>query len=69
MPLPPRNPNDDPRMNLDPMGPGAPIVAPHGGLTEESDPACGDWRERLRTTTELLQKLSDVYPFTWHGNG
>jgi hypothetical protein len=23
-----------------------------------------DWKERLRTTEELLQKLSDGYPFT-----
>jgi hypothetical protein len=27
-----------------------------------------DWKERLQTIEELLQKLSDGYPFTWHGN-
>jgi hypothetical protein len=37
-------------------------------MREEAAIGPMDWKERLRTTEEMLQKLSNGYPFTWHGN-
>ena len=47
-----------------PVVPAAPITPLMIG--EEAAIGSIDWTERLRTTAELLQKLSDSYPFTWH---
>jgi hypothetical protein len=49
---------------LDHLEPAGPIVE----LSKEPAPGLMDWRERLRTTEEELQRLSAVYPFTWHGH-
>jgi|GraSoiStandDraft_9_1057307.scaffolds.fasta_scaffold2324690_1 hypothetical protein len=60
--------NSDDYLNkiLDQIAPVEPIIP----VEMKAAAAIGfmDWKERLRTTEELLQKLSDGYPFTWHGN-
>ena len=51
-------------MILDRLEPAGPIIAPP---IERIDKHM-DWQERLRTTEEILQRLSTGYPFTWHGD-
>jgi len=51
---------------LDRIAPSEPIVTRE--TKEQAAVGYMDWRERLRSTEEMLQKLSDSYPFSWHGN-
>ena len=50
---------------LDQVVPAEPIIPAE--MQEEAAAGYMDWKERLRTTEEMLQKLSTGYPFTWHG--
>jgi hypothetical protein len=57
-----RNSDDYLKKILDQIAPVEPIIP----IEMKAAAAIGfmDWKERLRTTEELLQKLSDGYPFT-----
>jgi hypothetical protein len=60
------NSDDSLKKILDQIAPVEPIIP----VEMKAAAAIGfmDWKERLRTTEELLQKLSDGYPVTSHGD-
>jgi hypothetical protein len=68
MPVQFGNSDDYRRKMLDQVEPGAPIIGPPVEVIKEPVPGFMDWAERLRTTEEMLQRLSLDYPFTWHGD-
>jgi phage baseplate assembly protein W len=57
-----RNSDDFLKKILDQIAPVEPIIPVE--MKAAAAIAFMDWKERLRTTEELLQKLSDGYPFT-----
>jgi hypothetical protein len=68
MPVHSGNSEDCLRKILDQIVPDEPMIGPPVEPIKEPTPGYIDWQERLRTTEEMLQKLSNVYPFAWHGD-
>jgi hypothetical protein len=64
MPVPFTSSNEALRRILDQLPAALPVVVPCAPVRKEAAGLTMPWAERLRTTEELLQLLSDAYPFT-----
>jgi hypothetical protein len=69
MPVPLGIPEDSLQEIIDGLEPVGPSIAPPVEPIKDAAPGSTGWRDRLRTTEAELQRLSNGYPFTWHGEG
>jgi hypothetical protein len=68
MPVPLTKPNEALQRILDQLPSVEPIVLPRVPVVKAAAGAAMPWAERLRSTEEQLQLLSNAYPFTSHGD-
>jgi hypothetical protein len=68
MPDPFTRPNEALQRILDQLPAVEPVVVPPVLVLKEATGVTMPWAQRLRTTEEQLQLLSNAYPFTWHGD-